>query len=77
MVVPKASETPVPAKLRVFSDSGLNFDGDVVDFVVFRGVIKDSSSVPSNVEAQTLISDVISGTERELKSEGRALGLVV
>ena len=61
----------------VFSDSGLNFDGDVVDFVVFRGVIKDSSSVPSNVEAQTLISDVISGTERELKSEGRALGLVV
>ena len=42
----------------VFSDSGLNFDGDVVDFVVFRGVIKDSSSVPS---------DVISGQKENLR----------
>jgi len=60
----------------VFSSSGFDFNGDMVDIIVFRSIVKDSGSVPSNIETQTIKSDVISSTERKLESEG-SLGLAV
>jgi hypothetical protein len=48
-----------------------------MDIIVLRGVVEDSSSIPSNIETQAFKSDIISGTERKLESESRALSLVM
>jgi len=60
----------------VLAHSGLELDGDVVDFVVFRGVVEDGGSVPSDVEAQAVVSDEVSAGEGEAEGDGAALGLV-